>query len=441
LTTSAEETAPITHARVLKIALPVVISNATVPLLGIVDTAVVGQLGDPVPIGAVGLGAIILSTVYWVFGFLRMGTVGLAAQAIGARDQNEVAALLSRVLMIGIGAGVVLILFQTPIFAAALWLAPASAEVEAMVGDYITIRIFSAPAAIALFGITGWLIAQERTVEVLILQLLQNSVNIALSAYLVLGLDLGVAGVATATFVAEWLGLALGLFFCRAAFVGPAWRDRARIFDPAKLRQMVLINTDILIRSLLLMSAITSFLFLAADFGDVTLAANQILIQFLYFTSYALDGFAFATEALVGQAVGARAVERLRRTVSVTSAWAAAVACLLSVVFWVFGGDIVDLMTTSAEVQVEARTFLFWLITVPLVASASFILDGIFIGATRTRDMRNMMAVSFAGYVTLAVVLVPIWGNHGLWAALLGFFALRGVTLAIRYPALEREAV
>jgi MATE family multidrug resistance protein len=176
---------PLSHARVLKIALPIVVSNATVPLLGIVDTAVVGQLGDPVPIGAVGLGAIILSSVYWVFGFLRMGTVGLAAQALGARDGAEVAALLTRVLMIGVGAGLAMILLQGPILAGALWLSPASAEVEALVRSYMTIRVFSAPAAIAMYGITGWLIAQERTGAVLALQLVQNGLNIALSVVLV----------------------------------------------------------------------------------------------------------------------------------------------------------------------------------------------------------------------------------------------------------------
>jgi MATE family multidrug resistance protein len=287
------------------------VSNATVPLLGIVDTAVVGQLGDPVPIGAVGLGAIILSSVYWVFGFLRMGTVGLAAQALGARDEAEVAALLTRVLMIGFGAGLAMILLQVPIIAAALWLSPASAEVEALVRTYISIRIFSAPAAIAIYGITGWLIAQERTGAVLALQLVQNGLNIVLSVVLVLGLDFGVAGVAWATFVAEWAGLALGLWLCRRAFGVPAWRDWARVFDGAKLWRMAAVNVDILIRSLLLMAGFTSFLFFAADFGDVTLAANQVLIQFVYITAYAMDGFAFAAEALVGHAMGAGAAARL----------------------------------------------------------------------------------------------------------------------------------
>jgi len=440
---AAEEVAgagPLTHRRVLKIALPVVISNATVPLLGIVDTAVVGQLGDPAPIGAVGLGAVILTSVYWAFGFLRMGTVGLAAQAIGARDRAEVAALLTRVLMIGAGAGVALILLQVPILAAALWLSPASAEVEALVRSYLTIRIFSAPAAIALYGITGWLIAQERTGAVLALQLVQNGLNIALSAFLVLGLDFGVPGVAWATFVAEWAGLALGLWLCRAAFGVPDWRDWARVFDGAKLWRMAAVNADILIRSLLLMAAFVSFLFFAADFGDVTLAANQVLIQFVYITAHAMDGFAFAAEALVGQAMGARAAPRLRRAALLTSIWGLIVGAGMSVLFLGAGGLIIDLMTTSEVVRAEARLFLPWIIAAPVVACASWMLDGIFIGATRTRDMRNMMAISFAGYALIVSLLAPVWGNHGLWAALVALFALRGLTLGLRYPALERAA-
>jgi MATE family multidrug resistance protein len=430
---------PLSHARVLKIALPIVVSNATVPLLGIVDTAVVGQLGDPVPIGAVGLGAIILSSVYWVFGFLRMGTVGLAAQALGARDGAEVAALLTRVLMIGVGAGLAIIALQGPILAGALWLSPASTEVEALVRSYVTIRVFSAPAAIALFGITGWLIAQERTGAVLALQLVQNGFNIALSVVLVMGFDLGVAGVAWATFLAEWAGLALGLWLCRRAFGVAAWRDWARVFDRAKLWRMAAVNADILIRSLLLMAAFTSFLFFAADFGDVTLAANQVLIQFIYLSSYALDGLAFAAEALVGKAFGARARGDVRRAAGVTSLWGGIVSLGLVGVFAVAGGAFIDLMTTAETVRQEARVFLPWLIAAPLVAAASFMLDGIFIGATRTRDMRNMMVVSFAGYGALVLLLVPVWGNHGLWAGLMGFFLLRGLTLGLRYPALERS--
>ncbi len=438
--TSTTDPQPLSHGRVLKIAVPVVLSNATVPLLGIVDTGVVGQLGDPAAIGAVGLGAVILTSIYWAFGFLRMGTVGLAAQALGGGNAAEVAALLTRVLLIGAGAGLALILLQAPIFWAALALAPASAEVEAMVQTYVTIRIFSAPAAIAIYGLTGWLIAHERTAAVLALQLVQNGLNIALSILFVLGFEFGIAGVAWATFIAEWVGVGLGLWLCRGGFRGTAWRDWPTVFDRAKLWHMAAVNTDILIRSLLLLAGFTSFMFLGSDFGDVTLAANQVLIQFIYFTSYAMDGFAFAAEALVGQAMGARARARLRRAATLTSIWGLAVCVLMAAGFALGGGGIIDLLTTSDAVRAEARVFLPWMIAAPLVGTASWMLDGIFIGATRTRDMRNMMAISFAIYVAMLVVLLPVMGNHGLWAALLGFFLVRGITLGLRYPALERAA-
>jgi MATE family multidrug resistance protein len=432
--------APLTHARVLKIALPVVLSNATIPLLGVVDTAVVGQLGDPAPIGAVGLGAVILTSIYWAFGFLRMGTVGLAAQALGAGDRAEVAALLTRVLLIGGAAGLALMLLQMPIFAAALWLSPASPEVESLVRAYLQVRIFSAPAAIAIYGILGWLIAQERTGAVLMLQLWQNGLNAVLSIWFVLGLDLGVEGVALATFLAEWSGLILGLWLCRRAFAVPAWRDWPRIFDRVILWRMAAVNTDILIRSVLLLMGFSSFLFFGADFGDVTLAANQVLIQFVYVTSYAMDGFAFAAEALVGQAVGGRARDRIRRAAILTSIWGLGTCAALALAFTLGGGALIDLMTTAEGVRIEARAFLPWIALAVLIGCASWMLDGIFIGATRTRDMRNMMALSFAGYAGLVALLMPAFGNHGLWAALTGFFLLRGLTLGLRYPALERDA-
>jgi MATE family multidrug resistance protein len=428
----------VTHARVLKIALPIVISNATVPILGAVDTGVVGQIGLAAPIGAVGIGAVILTGIYWIFGFLRMGTTGLTSQAHGAGQTGEVAALLTRALMIGFAGGLMVIALQVPIFWAAFRISPASAEVEALARDYMAIRIWSAPAMIALFGMTGWLIAQERTRAVLMIQVLMNGVNIGLDLWFVLWLDMGVTGVAQATVIAEWGGLALGFWFCRDAFGVPAWRDWPRVFDRARLRNMAMVNTDILLRSLMLQIIFISFLFLGADFGDVTLAANQVLLQFLNITAHALDGFAFAAEALVGQAYGARAVALLRRGALMTSFWGLVVCIALAVGFATFGGAIIDLMAKVPEVQAEARSYLIYMAAAPILGLAAYMLDGVFIGATRSRDMRNMMALSLAVYVVAAAALVPSLGNHGLWLALLISFVARGVTLGLRYPALER---
>jgi len=431
---------PVTHPRVLKIAVPIVLANITVPILGAVDTGVVGQLGEAAPIGAVGIGAVILTALYWIFGFLRMGTTGLTSQAHGAGQTGEVAALLTRALMIAGAGGAVLIALQIPIFVGAFALAPASVEVESMARAYMTIRIWSAPAMIAVFGITGWLIALERTRAVLLIQLLMNGVNVALNFWFVLGLGWGVEGVAFATFIAEWGGVALGLWLCRDALRKPAARDWPRVFDGPALKRMGLVNSHILQRSLMLEGIVVSFLFLGARFGDVTLAANQVLLQFLHIIAYALDGFAFAAEALVGQAMGARARARLRQSAIMASQWGLAITVLMAAAFWFGGGWIIDLMAKAPEVQMEARAYLIYMALAPILGLGAWMLDGIFIGATRTRDMRDMMAISLAVYVLAVLALIPLIGNHGLWVALLISYVARGVTLGWKYPALERSA-
>jgi len=433
-----EAARPLTHGRVLRIAVPILLANVTVPILGAVDTAVVGQLGQAAPIGAVGVGAVILSAVYWIFGFLRMGTTGLTAQALGQGNAPEVAALLTRALAIGFAGGALLIVLHPAILMGGFAAAPASAEVEDLAATYMRIRIWSAPAAIAVFGITGWLIAQERTAAVLVLQLWMNGLNVGLDLWFVLGLGWGVGGVATATALAEWSGLALGLWLCRAAFGVPAWRDWARVFDGAKLKHMAAVNGDILIRSALLQAIVVSFLLLGARFGDVTLAANQVLLQFLNITSYAMDGFAFAAEALVGHAVGRRSVALVRRASLMASFWGVVTALLMAAGFALLGPVLIDTMTTAPLVRAEARAFLPWLVAAPLLSLWPFMLDGIFIGATRTADMRNMMALSAVVYAAAVALLIGPLGNHGLWLALLISFAARGVTLGLRYPALER---
>lgn len=431
--------APITHRRVLAIAVPIVLSNATVPILGAVDTGVVGQMGQAAPIGAVGIGAVILSSIYWIFGFLRMGTTGLAAQARGAGDSAETGALLMRGIMLGGTAGLVFILAQAAIFWGAFGLAPASVEVETLARQYLSIRIWGAPATIALYAVTGWLIAVERTRGVFVLQLWMNGLNIALDLWFVLGLGWGVEGVAIATLIAEWTGIALGLWLCREAFAGDQWRDWARVFDPARLRRMMQVNGDIMVRSVLLTGSFTTFLFVGADLGDVTLAANQVLLQFLEITAFALDGFAFSAEALVGGAVGAKSRHDLRRSAIIASQWGVGGSILLALFFWLVGPSLIDLMATSPEVRLEGRSYLYWAALAPVIGVASWMLDGIYIGATWTREMRNAMLVSVAVYIVALFALVPLMGNHGLWAALMVLNIMRGVTLGLRYPRLEAQ--
>lgn len=432
-----DTSAPITHRRVLKIAVPIVLSNATVPILGAVDTGVVGQIGEAAPIGAVGIGAVILAAVYWIFGFLRMGTTGLAAQARGAGDTAEMRALLVRGLMLGGAAGLVFVLAQVAIFSGAFWLSPASPEVEALSRAYLEIRIWGAPATIALYAVTGWLIAVERTRGVFLLQVWMNGLNIVLDLWFVLGMGWGVEGVAIATLIAEWTGLALGLWLCRDGFQNQIWRDWARIFDATRLRRMLQVNSDIMIRSVLLTGSFTTFLFVGSDLGDVNLAANQILLQFLEISVFALDGFAFSAEALVGGAVGARDRYQVRRASVVASQWGVGGAVLISAVFFIVGPALIDLMSTSTDVRMAGREFLIWAAISPVIGVASWMFDGIYIGATWTREMRNAMLQSVAIYVVALFLLVPAFGNHGLWAALMVLNIARGVTMGWRYPGLE----
>jgi MATE family multidrug resistance protein len=434
------ETLPLTHRRVLTVALPVVLSNATVPILGAVDTGVVGQMGLAAPIGAVGIGAIALTAIYWIFGFLRMGTAGFTAQAHGAGRKGEVSALLSRAMIIGLCAGFMIVALQFPLMWLALQTAPASAEVETMARSYMGIRIYGAPAAIGIYALTGWMIGLGRTRSVLIVQLWMNGLNIVLDLWFVLGLEWGVEGVAIATLIAEWSGLLLGLWLCRDALNTPAWKDWPRVFERAQMVRFARVNRDILLRSVMLQGIFMSLVFLGARFGDVTLAANHVLLQFLEITAYAMDGFAIAAETLVGQAMGARSVARVRRAALMTSFWGLVSVIITASAFAFFGPWIIDLMTTAPDVRIEARAYLPYMIAAPLVGCAAWMLDGIFIGATRSADMCNMMALSAVIYVIALLILMPMIGNHGLWVALLISFVARGITLGARYLSLERAA-
>ena len=432
--------APVTHGRIFRLAMPIVLSNATVPLLGAVDTAVIGQLGEAAPLGAVGIGAVILATLYWFFGFLRMTTSGLAAQAQGAGDATEVSAVLIRALLLAGAAGLALIAAQGPMFGAAFRIAPASDRVEDLARHYLTIRIWGAPATIALYALTGWLIGLGRTRGVLVLQLVQNGANIVLSIWFVIGLGWGVPGVAAATLIAEGLGLLLGLWLARGAF-GAALRPAlARLRDAHAVRRMFGASRDILARTVILQLSFTTFVFLGARFGDVTLAANQVLLQFLEITAFGLDGFAFAAEALIGQAIGARNPAEVQRASRMAMQWGFGGAVILALTFALTGGLLIDLMTTAPDVREASRGWLLWLVAAPLIGVASWIYDGIFIGAMQTRAMLHAMALSVALYAVALAALVPLMGNHGLWAALMVLNIARGLSMWRAFPAVLHAA-
>lgn len=428
------------HRSVLRIALPVMLSNVSTPLIGVVDTAIVGRIPDPVYIGAVALGALVFTFVFWAFGFLRMGTTGLTAQALGAGDGEELAAGLGRALLIAAVVGGVLIALQWPIREMAFGLIEGSERVEALARRYFDIRIWAAPATLANYALLGWFIGLGRTDIGLVLQLVLNIANIALDAWFVLGLGLDVRGVAMGTLFAEYFAALVGLAMAIRHFRLHGVQMRlARLLLADRLRRTLAVNRDIMIRSLALIVVFVWFMAEGARRGDVTLAANAVLMQFVSMSAYFLDGLAFAAEAMVGRALGARDRAALTASARLTTIWAAAVACLVSATYFVLGPWIIDLLTADPATREAARAYLPWAALAPLAGVWAFQLDGIFIGATRSVEMRKAMLVSLLVFIVAWWLLRP-WGNHGLWAALYVNYLARTLALGRYYPALVRSA-
>ena len=428
--------------KVFHLAWPVVLSNITTPLLGIVDTAVVGRLPGPEYIGAVAIGALVFSYVFWSFGFLRMGTTGFAAQAVGERDGKEVSAVLIRALLIAAVFGAAVILLQWPIWLISESLLGASQRVEGLAAEYYGIRIFSAPATLANYALLGWLIGLQKPRLALVLQIWLNGVNIVLDILFVLGFGWGVAGVAAATLIGEWSTVALGLVLAFRVIraEGYAFPDQAGLFRLAAFKRLMSANLDIFLRSFALISVFAYITNAGARFGDLTLAANAVLMSMVHLIAYGLDGFAFAVEALVGTALGQRNLRELRQAVVASTVWALIVAMFYVLAFWLGGTLIIQLMTDQVDVQQAAARFLPWVAISPLLSVWCFQLDGIFIGATQTRDMRNAMLPVMVIAILAVEVLSREFGNHGLWAALLLFFVLRAGSLVVLYPRIERRA-
>jgi len=430
------------HRRVWRLAGPIILSNITVPLLGAVDTAVVGHLPEAYHLGAVAVGAMVFNFLYWAFGFLRMGTTGFTAQAYGAGDGDEVRANLARALLLAVALGLAMIALQWPIIAATFELVEASARVEQAARSYFAIRIWAAPAALVGFALLGWFIGIQNTRAALAVQLVMNGLNIALDLLFVLGFGWGVAGVAAATLIAQYVGLGVGLWLVRRNLsrIGGRFRSAA-IWHGRRLRRLFAVNFDIFLRSLLLLFATAYFTAQGAKQGDVILAANAVLVNFVHFLAFGLDGFAFAAEALIGSAIGARDRTLLRQAVKLTSIWAGLCALGYFAVYAVASGLLIGLLTGVPEVKQAAVTYLPWVLLSPLVAVWSYQLDGIFIGATRTADMRNGMAIALLLFLATDQLCRPLIGNHGLWLAMTVMWLARAATLAVRYPSLERAVV
>ncbi|MDQ0316760.1 MATE family efflux transporter [Amorphus orientalis] len=422
----------VTHRMVLAIAVPMTLAYVTTPLIGISDTAVIGQLGDAALLGAIAVGAILFDFLGTTFNFLRMGTTGLTAQAFGAEDWAEVQAVLVRALLVAAGAGLLVIALQGPILAGFLSLMGASEAVDRATRTYFQVRVVGAPLQFMNYALLGWLLGLGRAGTGLTIQFVLCAVNVALNVLLVLVWDFGVAGVAWASVAAEACALVLTLVLVARLLPKDRWPSRARIADRAQFLRMGVVNRDIMIRSLALMTAFTFFTAQGARAGDITLAANAVLLNFFLFCSFFLDGFATAAEQLAGRALGARFRPAFERAVKLSVTWGFAVAAVLSLAIFLGGGLVIDAITTAPGVREVARDYLVWAVVVPLAGVLAFEMDGVFIGATWTDDMRNMMLISLAAYFAIWAVAVPAFGNHGLWLALVTFLSMRGLTLLWR---------
>lgn len=428
------------HRRVWRMAGPIILSNVSVPLLGAVDTAVVGHLPEAYYIGAVGIGAMIFNFIYFGFNCLRMGTTAPTAQGAGAGDWAEVRGMLGRALFLALAIGSALVALQLPITAFAFWAIEASPEVEGLGERYFLIRVWAAPAALSTYAIIGWLYGLQDARVPLVIQIAANALNIVLDLLFVFGFDWGVEGVAAASVIAEYTGLAIGLWFVRRRLrTMPPAESAIRILDWEKLRRILTLNGFIFLRTLFVVSGMAMFMAQSAKLGDLPLAANQVLYNFLQFTAFGLDGFAHAAEALIGQAIGRRSKAALGEAVRAVLIWSGIVATVFVVAFWVAGGGIVALLTDISEVRDTAAIYLPWAALMPAVAVWAYAYDGIFLGATRADIMLASMALSFAVYAAAMFLLLPGMDNHALWLALTLFNGARGLTLMALFPRLRRR--
>ncbi len=430
---------PHTHRSVLAIAVPVMLSNVSTALIGIVDTGIVGQVPDPAYIGAVAVGSLVFLLAFWAFSFLRMGTTGLTAQALGAGNAADLGASLARALILAVGIGTVLVVLQWPIRELAMHLLEGSARVEALAAEYFDVRIWAAPATLANYALLGWFIGLGRTDIGLVLQLVLNVTNMVLDAVFVLALGWGVEGVAAGTLLAECLAAMVGIAIAIQHVRRNAWRIApGDLLDATKLRRTLAVNRDIMVRSLALIFVFVWFMSRGAADGDVTLAANAILMQLITVSAFFLDGLAFAAEALVGRSMGAEDRRGLSAAMRLTTFWAAVTALIICVALFSLGAAIIDFLTVDNAARKAAREFLPWAAAAPLLGVWAFQLDGVFIGATRTVAMRNAMLLSSSIFLVSWWILLP-FGNHGLWGALYINYCARIGTLAYCLPALLRS--
>ncbi|HXN67771.1 MAG TPA: MATE family efflux transporter [Bradyrhizobium sp.] len=415
------------------------VANLTTPLIGIVSTIAIGRLGDATLLGGVAIASVIFDCLFWLFAFLRMSTLAFTAQAIGAGEMQEMRAQLSRGLAVAAVIGAVLIFLQMPLAAILLEVMGGSEGVTRAAKTYFMIRIWSAPLALSNYVVLGWLIGQARARLALAVQIAINLINAAATVALVQVAHAGISGTAIAAVIAEAAGLGLGLLIARRLTYGRPAIPRAALLDRTKLIRMLAVNRDIMIRTAALISAFLFFTAQGARAGDVTLAANAVLNNFLLISAFFLDGLANAAEQLCGRAFGARDRVAFAGAVRLVLRWGFGFALAVSVIFTLFGPALIDVMTASEEVRRGARDYLWYVVLSPLLSVFAFGFDGVYIGATWARDMRNLMVLSLLIFLT-AWLALRSFGNAGLWGAILFLYAARGGLQASRYPALLRAS-
>ena len=426
------------YRRIWALSWPTILSNLTVPMLGLVDTAVMGHLPDTAYIAGVAVGAMIFSFVYWGFGFLRMGTVGFAAQAKGSNNKDEIRAVLARAIFVGIIISTLVMIIQTPIRACALALVNGEVYLELLAGDYFDYRIWGAPATLVNYGILGWFLGMQYVRTALVVQVLINALNAILDLWFVLELGWDVKGVALATVISQYVGVFVGLFLAifHLKKIGGKW-ETSRILDTAALGKTFRVNRDIFLRTLSMILAWSLLTWSGAALGTTVLAANAILMNFQSFLAHGLDGFAHATSALVGEAIGARNQKALRSYVKTGTIMAVIVAAIYAIIYACIGPSVIRLLTNITELRTYTYGYMNWVIILPLFSVWAYQLDGIFIGATRSAEMRNAMIISVALYIVALFTLPNLYGNHGLWLSVIIFMVIRALTLAFYYRRIE----
>lgn len=411
--------------RILRLAVPSILANITTPLLALIDTAIAGHLGSERYLAAIAVGGVMFNMLYWFFSFLRAGTSGLSAQACGAGDPSASALVLARSLLVALTAGALMILFQEGIFKMMVWFLEAKPPVSSLASVYFHLLIWGAPAVLGNYAMAGWFLGMQNSRMMLWVSLIINVVNIVTSLTLVYLLDMGIAGIAAGTLVAQWTGFGAGFLFLKGyRMPRPKWAD---IFRWNELRRFFSVNVDVMLRTVCLIAVTLWFTRAGSVQGPLILAVNTLLMQLFLLFSYMMDGVAFAGEALVGRYVGARDLQHVHLCVKRLFVWGAAWALLFTLVYFLGGEGILDLLSDDAGVRSAAHEYFVWALTIPLAGFAAFAWDGVYIGATLTRRLLVSMAGACATFFLLYYMLVPVMHNHGLWLAFIAYLAMRGI--------------